>query len=62
MEKYLTPDQVVEIFQISKVTLYRWIRRGWIKAVILPGKRIRIPESEILRLINSKKVLVEAEM
>jgi excisionase family DNA binding protein len=61
MEKYLTPKQVSEILQVSERTLYRWIRRGWIKAIILPGNRIRIPQSEILRLTNNTKTLVEAE-
>jgi excisionase family DNA binding protein len=61
MEKYLTPKQVSEILQVSERTLYRWIKRGWIRAIILPGNRIRIPESEIHRLTNNIKTLVEAE-
>jgi excisionase family DNA binding protein len=46
---------------VSERTLYRWIKRGWIKAIILPGNRIRIPQSEILRLTNNTKTLMEAE-
>jgi excisionase family DNA binding protein len=56
VERLLTSEEVCEALKISKPTLYRWIRRGWIRAVTLPGQRIRIPEEEIRKIVIIKEV------
>jgi excisionase family DNA binding protein len=56
VERLLTSEEVCETLKISKPTLYRWIRRGWIRAVTLPGQRIRIPEEEIRKIVIIKEV------
>lgn len=40
--QYLTPDQVAEQMQVSRVTVMRWLRAGKIKGVKL-GKLWRVP-------------------
>jgi len=33
--------------------VYRWIKRGWIKAVILPNGQIRIPKKELEKVLTA---------
>lgn len=39
-----------EILEVNKVTIRRWIRRGFIKAYRVGPQQIRIPRSEIARM------------
>ena len=45
-------SEVARVFQISRVTVFRWVQDGNIKAYKL-GKHIKIPSSEIERLRNN---------
>ena len=51
-EKLLRPQEVCSTLGISYSTLRRWIRDGKIKAVRTPTGRIRIPKSEIERILG----------
>ena len=42
-------SEVARVFQISRVTVFRWVQEGNIKAYKV-GKHIKIPSSEIERL------------
>jgi len=48
-------SEVARVFQISRVTVFRWVQDGNIKAYKL-GKHIKIPSSEIERLCNKFKL------
>ena len=37
---------------VSRVTLYRWCRKGFVQYMRLPSGHIRIPASELERLKN----------
>jgi putative resolvase len=49
-EELLRPRDVAKIFGISVKTLWRWQRKGIIKAVRLPTGKLRYPKSEVERL------------
>jgi excisionase family DNA binding protein len=53
MDKLYTVEEVSQMLQIGKHTVYRWIKRGWIKAVVLPNGQIRIPKKEIDRVLTT---------
>ena len=42
-------SEVARVFQISRVTVFRWVHEGNIKAYKI-GKHLKIPSSEIERL------------
>lgn len=48
-ERYLTMTEAAERMGISYVTLYRAVESGKIRAIRTPGRRRRIPESEVAR-------------
>jgi putative resolvase len=49
-EELLRPKDVARIFGISVKTLWRWQRKGIIKAVRLPTGKLRYPRGEVERL------------
>ena len=53
--KMLTLRQTAEILNISTRTLLRWIESGKIRAVRLPSGRIRIPQTEIEKVLRGAK-------
>ena len=55
MEKLLTLRQTAEILNVSTRTLLRWIEAGKIRAVRLPSGRIRIPQTEIERILRGAR-------
>lgn len=52
----LTPDQLVELLQIPKNTLYQWKHKGIGPQAIKIGKHLRYDLAEVVRFIESKKV------
>jgi len=46
----LSVKEVVEIFSVTKMTVYNWIKRQDIKAVKVCGRIVRIPKEEVQRL------------
>ena len=48
---FLSTSQVADIFKVNRVTVYRWVKGGKIKAFEV-GKHLKIPFSEIRRLFH----------
>ncbi|HIP74955.1 MAG TPA: helix-turn-helix domain-containing protein, partial [Thermococcus paralvinellae] len=63
MKLYRT-GEVARRLGISKMTVLRWIKSGKLKAYRI-GKEYRVPESEVLRLLEGKipdKVVIYARI
>ena len=45
-EKFLSPQDVADLLQIKKNTVYEMIKRGELRATKM-GKQFRIPRSEV---------------
>ncbi|MBB1010313.1 helix-turn-helix domain-containing protein [Dietzia sp. SLG510A3-3B2-2] len=43
-------SEAAEYVGLSRATLYRWIRTGHVKYVVLPNGWTRIPRDEAIRL------------
>jgi putative resolvase len=54
-EELLRPREVAKIFNISMKTLWKWQKKGIIKAVRLPTGKLRYPRSEVERIWKSLK-------
>jgi excisionase family DNA binding protein len=55
--EWLTSDEVCEILKISKSTVARYVRRGDLRAIRLPGGKrghYRIPRTEVDRLLEPR--------
>lgn len=44
----LRPDQVADIFKVTKKTIYNWISRGKLTAVVVAGRSLRIKKEAVL--------------
>lgn len=51
---YLTVTQVCELLHISRLTLYRWVKQGKLKATKV-GQKLLIDQLDIQKLINEGK-------
>jgi excisionase family DNA binding protein len=52
-EPTYTVAQAAELLNVKPVTVYRWIENGTCKSLRIGPKLLRIPESEIERLLSS---------
>ena len=52
MQKYFTLKEISEITGLSLITLNRYIRSGRLHVVRVGERAIRVPESELSRLIR----------
>ena len=50
-ESYMTPDEVARVFDVTKNTLWRWDKIGYLKPVRC-GRRLHYRRSEVLALLN----------
>lgn len=48
-EKHYTPQEVADLFKVTRQAVYLWIKHGKILSVKI-GAAIRIPESEVERM------------
>jgi excisionase family DNA binding protein len=58
VEKLYTIHEVARLLGLSYITVWSWIRKGKLKAVKLgtsPKASVRIPESEVRRLLKEAK-------
>jgi len=53
-EKYYTPKQIAEIFNVTSFKVRRWIKSGYLKAYEV-DKQTRVKESDFLKFIESMK-------
>ncbi|MEM3832456.1 MAG: helix-turn-helix domain-containing protein [Thermoprotei archaeon] len=56
-EELLRPKDVAKIFNISVKTLWKWQRKGIIRAVKLPTGKLRYPKSEVDKLWKQLKAI-----
>jgi putative resolvase len=49
------PNEAAELLNVSRQTIWTWIKRGKIRAVKLPSGQYRIPDSEIVRILQGAK-------
>jgi excisionase family DNA binding protein len=47
-DKLLTPEQAADLLQVSKRTMYEWLRTGEIPAVRFGERLVRVRESDVL--------------
>ena len=50
--KYMSPRQVAEELEVSAATVVRWVRKGTIRAKRFGQRIIKIPRTEIERMLN----------
>jgi len=48
MAELLTISEAAQRMHVSRQTIYTWIQEGWIKPVLTPGGRRRIPEDQLI--------------
>lgn len=56
-ETLYTREEAAAIFKVGPRTIDRWIRIGALKRVDTPGNVVRIPRSEIDRILRLKPVI-----
>ena len=44
----LRPDQVAEIFKVTKKTIYNWVSQGKLGAVVVAGRSLRIKKEAVM--------------
>jgi excisionase family DNA binding protein len=47
-DRLLTPEQAAEVLQVSKRTMYEWLRKGEIPSVKIGERLVRVRESDVL--------------
>src|SRR5258708_2346556 len=47
-DRLLTPEQAAEVLQVSKRTMYEWLRNGEVPVVKIGGRLVRVRESDVL--------------
>lgn len=51
-ERYYSPEEVAEKYNVSGVVVRKWLREGKLKGFKLGGKIWRIPEVELERFVQ----------
>lgn len=54
-ETLYTREEAAAIFKVGPRTIDRWIREGALHRANTPGRVVRIPASEITRLLNQQE-------
>ena len=52
-ERYYSPEEVAEKYNISGVVVRKWLREGKLKGIKLGGKIWRIPEVELEQFVRN---------
>lgn len=55
MEEYLSPTEISKLFNVSPITVRRWIKRGNLKAYKL-SKDIRVNKSDLNSFLEQRRV------
>jgi excisionase family DNA binding protein len=51
----VTAREAAKLLGVSKCTVYRWLKRGWIVGITLPNGTKRIPRVSIERMLAGAK-------
>lgn len=51
-DELLTTAEVAERLRVSQVTVARWVKKGQLDAVRLPGGTLRFKESDIASIVD----------
>lgn len=46
-DRLLTPKEAAKVLGVSRCTVYRWLKRGWLTEISLPSGCIRIPRASV---------------
>ena len=52
----LSVDQVARELNTSKMSIYRWVKQGKLKAFKFSGKMIRIAEEDLEKFLKLKEI------
>jgi len=52
--KFLTTKEVAEILGVSRCTIYRWCKRGWLVRIVLPNKTFRIVRASLDKAMSGR--------
>lgn len=52
MTKLLTPNEVARRLKLDRITIYRWVKAGRLKAKKLPSGQLRIGIAEIDKILK----------
>jgi putative resolvase len=55
IDELYTPKQAAVLLNVSRQTLWTWIKKRDIRAVKLPSGRYRIPKSEVARIMRGEQ-------
>jgi putative resolvase len=53
--RLLKAREATMLLNVSRQALWKWIKQGKIQAVRLPSGRYRIPESEIVKILQTSQ-------
>lgn len=59
-ESYMTPDEVARVFDVTKNTLWRWDKIGYLKPVRC-GRRLHYKRSDVTKLLDGCTCPAEGE-
>ncbi|OSZ62227.1 DNA-binding protein [Streptomyces pharetrae CZA14] len=54
-DRYLTPDDIAEIFEVPKETLYQWRRKRIGPPSFRIGKHVRYDPADVLAYVTERK-------
>jgi excisionase family DNA binding protein len=55
-KELLRPDEAAELLNVSRWTIYRWVKQGEIKATKIGRGSLRIFRNSLEKVINDKRV------
>lgn len=55
MKRLMTAEEVAEYMQVSKNTVWRWIRDGELTAISIASQRYRIREEDLEAFIKERE-------
>ncbi len=50
-----TVKEVAELLGVQRLTVYRWIKAGKLRVIRLPSGYIRVPDEELMRILEVKE-------
>lgn len=55
MGRLLRVKEAALLLNVSRKTVWKWIRDGRLKGVRLPSGRYRVPEGEVVRILRGER-------